>query len=130
MKQKEKVPELQNWKHRPRDEEGKDGAISKSLLSLAGDCDDPCLALFISGLSQQPSGPPHLVFTSGSRVDIFASLYLQGREGPAGKFQQSGPHCLGVDLGIFSPDQKVEETTVGVGRALPDLSLFLWPRPR
>lgn len=63
----ERVPGLQNWKHRPQDEEGKDGAISKSLLSLAGGCDNLCLALFISRLS--------LRVHSGPIADISASLF-------------------------------------------------------
>lgn len=63
LTQKERFPGLQNWKHRPRDEEGKDGAISKSLLLLVGGCDEPCLALFISGLSCHPSGSPSPIIT-------------------------------------------------------------------
>lgn len=47
----ERAPGLQNWKHRRQDMEGKGGAISKSFLSFVGGCDNPCLALFISGLS-------------------------------------------------------------------------------
>lgn len=63
----ERVPGLQNWKHRPQNEEGKDGAISKSLLSLAGGCDNLCLALFISRLSPRVRSVPI--------ADISASLF-------------------------------------------------------
>lgn len=63
----ERVPGLQNWKHSPQDAEGKDGAISKSLLSLAGGCDNLCLALFISRLSPR--------VRSGPIADISASLF-------------------------------------------------------
>eukprot|EP00069_Balaena_mysticetus_P014504 bmy_10112T0 len=74
-----------------RDEEGKDGAVSKSLLLLVGGCDDPCLALFISGLSCHPSGSPPPIFTpspltQGPRLTSLHPCALPEREGPAGIF--------------------------------------------
>ncbi|TEA34875.1 hypothetical protein DBR06_SOUSAS4310061, partial [Sousa chinensis] len=72
-----------------RDEEGKDAATSKSLLLPVGGCADPCLALFISGLSCHPSGSPPPIFTPSplTQAPRLTSLHpcaLPEREGPAG----------------------------------------------
>lgn len=45
-----------------------------------------------------------------------------GEGGPCRQMRQSGPHCLGVNLGIFTPNQKVEEMTVGGELSLAHLS--------
>lgn len=71
----ERVPGLQNWKHRPRDKEGKDGAISKSFLSLIGGCDNPCLALFISGLSHHLLGHPSHLYLESTPSPQLTSLH-------------------------------------------------------
>lgn len=109
-KQKEKVPGLQNWKRRPRGEEGKNGAISKSLLSLVGGCDHPRLALLISGLSQHPSGPPpSCLRPESTQAPQLTSSPPSGRRTlQANSAIRSSP-LGGVDVGIFSPNQKVEK---------------------
>ena len=75
-----------------RDEEGEDGTVPESLLLLVGGCDDPCLPLFISGLSCHPSGSPPPIFTPspltrGPRLTSLHPCALQA-------YLASSPHCL------------------------------------
>lgn len=65
--------------------EGKGGAISKSFLPLGG-CDNPCLALFISGLSHDLlSCPSHFNLESrqAPQLTSLPPCNYKG-EGPAG----------------------------------------------
>lgn len=105
--------------------------LSPSPFSLVGSCDDPCLALFISGLSQHPSGPPPPVFTSGSPVAVFASLSLQGRGGTLQANLSSQVLTAWGLMEYFPQIRRMEKGLLaGAGEPPARPISLLWPRPR